>query len=462
MSLGAVFDADHIELSAGQRAALVKSMGAASAGEGRFIFVTGKAGTGKSTVLRELRSRARCVVVAPTGLAAVNVGGETIHRFFGFRIGPLTRKMIGPSRKDDVIRAASLIVIDEVSMVRADVMDAIDVCLQKSCGNRRPFGGKTVIAFGDMWQLEPVVGEDVAEFIKKKYNSPFWFDAHVFTKRAQQGNLVDEEGFESIALEVCELTDVFRQIGDPNFIDALNATRIGDPSGLSYLNRRAHASMAAGDQPVSLTFGNRKAEAINTMRISQLVSDSKTYTAIIDGDFGAKDLPAPTELTLKVGAQVMFVRNVMCDERMCVNGTVGEVVGFESDGPVVSLRDGDVVVATATSWEKIGYTFDIDKDEIAESVEGRFTQIPLKLAWAVTTHKSQGQTLDSAYLELEMPAFAHGQLYVALSRVKRFDGLFLRRALIPDDLVVNERVRAFCGYPVIERSPRKLRLEAFA
>ena len=438
-----------VSLSDGQRAALAAVLAAARSDEPRFLFVTGRAGTGKSTVLREMRDRLKVVVVAPTGLAAVNVGGETAHKFFGLRTGALTRSATRPSQREDVIRRADVIALDEISMVRADMLDAISWTLQKTLRSDLPFGGKTVVAFGDMMQLEPVVDDSWQQLqdnrvAEQRYRSPFWFDAKVLQTSAQ-ARLI--EGEPAIAVETHELREVFRQVGQPEFLDALNLVREGDARGLDHLNRRAGAPAPVGDAPVALTFGNRQADLINARRLNALATETRTFHAEIEGEAPAeRDVPVSGELTLRVGAQVMVCRNVYDgDGRLVSNGAVGEVVGFGGDGPVVALRDGRTIVVGPAKWPKNGYVYDAGDDDLREELLGAFTQIPLKLAWAVTVHKSQGQTLDSAILELEMRAFAHGQLYVALSRVRRFEGLFLRRRLTPHDILVAPRVREFLG-----------------
>ena len=210
------------KLSPSQSFALERLQSAAGSDQGQFLFVTGKAGTGKSTVLRKLRETVNCITVAPTGLAAINVGGETIHRFFGLSIGPMTKSRVRMMNDPRIIEHAQLIVIDEISMVRADTLDAINWVCQKTMDNTLPFGGKTIVAFGDMWQLEPVVTTEDETFIRDRYASPFWFDAHVF---GHKGGLFEDT---TVEIETLELTDVFRQIGNPEFIDALNAIRSGD------------------------------------------------------------------------------------------------------------------------------------------------------------------------------------------------------------------------------------------
>lgn len=427
-----------VTLSQGQQKALLAIL---NAGPGTFHFVTGKAGSGKSTVLRELRKTKRILVCAPTGLAAINVGGQSVHSLFKLPIGPLTRgRVTGQSYPDKraLFRAADAVVIDEISMARCDTIDGINWSLQKTLGNILPFGGKTVIAFGDMWQLEPVVTDDDKPFIEHNYQSPFWFDAKVF--KPDQAAL---DGGEPVDLVTHELTEVFRQ-SDPDFVNALNQVRVGDPAGLALINSRLHC-LQEGPEPVALTFTNNHAEVINKRRLGALDAEERLFTAQVEGEFG-KDLPAPMELNLKVGAQVMVTKNTSgSDGGYLANGTVGVLVGFFGGKPVLELRDGRITTVEPLQWGKVRYVFDAKENTLREDVSGTFTQIPLKLAWAVTTHKSQGQTLDGASLELECKAFSHGQLYVALSRVRGLDGLFLRRRITADDLVVNSRVREFCG-----------------
>jgi ATP-dependent DNA helicase PIF1 len=448
VSLGTIND--NVELSPSQRKAVELCIDAARSGEGRFINIEGKAGTGKSTVLRHLRKHLRLLVCAPTGLAAVNVRGETVHRLFGFKIGPKTKGNVrgASDQKADVIHHCDAIAIDEKSMVRADLMDAINYCLQKTLDDPRPFGGKTIIAFGDMFQLEPVVGDNEKDWLQKMYPSPFWFDAQVFG--SAQMTL---DGEAQVEIETVELLDVFRQQGDPDFIDSLNKVRIGDPSGLALINQRAHCYPDPDDLPVSITFTNKKADSINAQRLAEVDAEPVVFNAQIEGEFSED--PAPRELTLKVGAQVMVTKNIMSfTGELIANGTVGEIVGLFNGAPVLMLRDGTTTVIERARWDKIAYALD-DQDDLSEEVEGSFTQYPLKLAWAVTAHKSQGQTLDAAYLELDGRAFAHGQVYVALSRTRSMGGLYLKRRLTKDDLTIHKRVREFFA------STRKTNASAF-
>lgn len=431
------------DLSREQSAAVDRCVKVARTGDGAFIFVTGAAGTGKSTILRELRDRLKLLVCAPTGIAAINVGGSTIHGLFRFGIGPKTRRMVkGDPSKRDLFARADAIVIDEISMVRADLLDQINVFLQKTLGNDWAFGGKTIIAFGDMWQLEPVVGDGEVDFIRENYESPFWFDAHVL-KAEGKTNLLEK--MDAVRVETIELQEVFRQQGDTGFLDALNKIRVGDPSGIAYFNDRVtHEQTDA----IAITFTNARAETINRDRLEKLPFESLTFSAEYEGEIKENEKPVPAELHLRVGAQVMFAKNIQGGTGYIANGSVGVVCGFHKGLPLVEVNGG-VERVDREEWKKIGYTYDRADDNVSEKTEGVYRQIPLKLAWAITAHKSQGQTLDAACLELEKPAQTHGQLYVALSRVRTIGGLQLRRRLSPADINVNPRVRQFLTGPLI-------------
>jgi hypothetical protein len=433
-----------IQLSDEQKRAVDRVIEMARARRGGIIFLTGQAGTGKSVVVRAVRDALSCVVVAPTGLAAVNVQGATIHSTFKLKVGPLTRGAVGPLPREKrwVFDRADVIVIDEISMVRADLMDAISWVLQKTYDNRLPFGGKLLLVVGDMWQLEPVVADEGSrDLIKKKYASPFWFDAHCLGGRAPEEILLDVD--EPGAIERIELTQVFRQTGNPEFLDALNFVRVGDPAGLEFFNRRAGIDPVAA--PVALCYTNSKCDAVNSRRLLELNGEEFVYTADVQGDFKEQDCPVPGRLVLKIGAQVMCAKNIVTDGLgMINNGAIGEVVQCRPDRVLVELRDGREVWVGHETWDRTSYAYDLKEDRVTERIVGAMSQIPLKLAWAATVHKSQGQTLDAATIEAEMGSFAHGQLYVALSRVRSIDGLYLRRRLAPDDLVVHPRIRQFC------------------
>lgn len=390
-----------------------------------MLFITGKAGTGKSTVLRELRKQCTCIVLAPTGLAATNVHGQTIHSFFGIKPGPIAQESPTPlSRKrKDVLENAACMVIDEISMVRADLMDAIDGRLRMTLNPEEPFGGLPLVVFGDLFQIEPVVSTTAEQqMLGDLYDSPFFFDS----------NAVVTGG-----LEVIELTEIFRQQGDPEFIEALNALREGDTEQLGLFNGRVSDRALKG--AVWLTMTNERARRHNALRVEQLDGPTVTYRATVTGEFKG-DAPADEVLEVRKQARVMTVANQYEEGRtMYVNGDLGYIQDLADEGAFVKMDDGREVGIVPYEWERIQYEYTRGQGLTAEVV-GTFKQLPLKLAWAATVHKSQGQTYDKCHLVLEMRSFAHGQLYVALSRCRSLSGLTLARPLRPVDVLVNQRV----------------------
>jgi ATP-dependent DNA helicase PIF1 len=397
------------------------------------LFVTGRAGTGKSTLLRALRDNAGddMVVVAPTGLAAVNVGGQTIHSFFGLPPRLIKPEDIKRSRNGKVMRKLTHLVIDEVSMVRSDVMWAIDQSLRVNRGRpREPFGGVRLMLFGDLHQLPPVVQEhEVGEHLDDTYGGPFFFSVPAL-----------REG-EGTAL--LELEQVFRQSAGP-LLTVLNRIREGDASAddLSVLNDRVIQirTLSEGDPYVILTPTNAAAQRINIAYLNALKATPYTYQAEVKGEFNPSASPTETALTLKVGAKVILLRND--PDKRWVNGSVARVARLTEKQVWIEINGVEHDV-DPVAWENRRYAYDIGEQKIVESVAGTFRQFPLRLAWALTIHKSQGLTLDKVYIDLTGGTFAHGQTYVALSRCRTLEGLALKRPLVPRDILFD---KAAMGY----------------
>ena len=393
---------------------------------GGVAILTGKAGTGKSAVTKKIRDRWNCIMLAPTGLAAINVQGQTIHSFFGLRPGDFQiRKLSG--KKTQIVRRADLILIDEAFMVRADLMDQIDQILKLTLDSDLPFGGKAVLLIGDPWQLEPVVKDGPeADFIRATYRSAFCFDSRVIS---------------SLEPQVFELTENMRQKGDEYFIEALNSIREGGTNLLDRLNTRIDKPKPTS---VILTFTNGKADAINNQRLREIQEPSVQFEAELDGKFeGDREFPAQKILTLKVGARVMMLVN--SGEGPFVNGDLGKVIELDEKRALVRLDSGNECWVSAHKWEKLEFTY--EAGNIGAEVVGTFEQLPIRLAWATTVHKSQGQTYDAAHIELETSSFSHGQLYVAVSRVRTLAGLSLGRAIQRSDNKINPRVRTWQNFP---------------
>ncbi len=397
------------------------------------LFVTGRAGTGKSTLLRALRDMItqEAVVLAPTGLAAVNVGGQTIHSFFGFPPRLVRPDDIRRSRNGRLMRRLKLIIIDEVSMVRSDLMWAIDQSLRLNRGRpREPFGGVRLLLFGDLHQLPPVVqGAEVAEHLDSAHGGPFFFQVPALTEGA--------------GMSLIELEHVFRQ-SDETLLGVLNRVRDGEASedDLAVLNERTHAirTLGEGDSFVILTPTNAAAQRINMAYLEALPGDVRPYEAGISGEFSATAHPTDATLLLKAGAKVILLRND--PDKRWVNGTVARISRLEPKRVWIEI-DGKDHEIEPVSWEARRYAFDQAAEKIVENVTGTFRQFPLRLAWALTIHKSQGLTLDRVYIDLGRGTFAHGQAYVALSRCRSMEGLALARPLRPTDILFD---RSAMGY----------------
>ena len=397
------------------------------------LFVTGRAGTGKSTLLTCLKDLIadEMVVLAPTGLAAVNVGGQTIHSFFGFPPRLIRPDDIRRSRNGRLMRRLRFLVIDEVSMVRSDLMWAIDQALRVNRGRpREAFGGLRLALFGDLHQLPPVVNDaEVAEHLESSYGGPFFFSVPALREGA--------------GTALIELSEVFRQ-RDQALLGVLNKIREGDVEAddLELLNTRVLPirTLAEGEAYVILTPTNAAAGRINTAYLERLPGSPRPYKAATTGEFNSTAQPTDEMLVLKPGAKVMLLRND--PDRRWVNGTIARVSRLE-EGRVWVEVGGEEHEVEQVSWESRRYAYDKDAEKIVETVAGTFTQFPLRLAWALTIHKSQGLTIDKVYIDLGRGTFAHGQAYVALSRCRSLEGLALARPLKPSDILFD---RTALGY----------------
>lgn len=395
-------------------------------GTGRSVFLTGKAGTGKTTFLKYITSETskRFVVLAPTGVAAINAGGSTIHSFFQLPLCPylpdvkeLVTEYQMPEkyrslRKERVkiIRTLDLLIIDEISMVRADLLDAVDMTLRRYRRNDKPFGGVQLLMIGDAQQLSPVVRENEREFMAQVYASPYFFHSKALQK---------------LDYVTIELQKVHRQ-KDEEFLNILNSIRENKISNetLAALNSRVHAYPDTGREDViRLTTHNAQADAVNSRKLEALEEEAVQFAAEINGDFPENSYPADEILTLKKGAQVMFIRNDTDGEYY--NGKIG-VVEDIGPGDIVTVKDttGNLITVTPCDWENTQYVLDEESKEIKPDVIGTFRQIPLRIAWAITIHKSQGLTFDKVIIDAGA-AFAFGQVYVALSRCRTLEGISL-------------------------------------
>ena len=436
-------------VQAARRLAAVESGGSAELAElydrldvrdPRPLFVTGRAGTGKSTVLRQLAAAQgnKCVVLAPTGLAALNAGGQTIHSFFRFPLKPLTARDIQGGKWLQVAKKLNMLIIDEISMVRADVVDGIDVAMRMAKGNDLPFGGVRVVMFGDPFQLPPIVSKEQAgAFGDLWYETPHFFDAAVF---------------KYAPLSTIEFRTVYRQ-RDPVWVALLDRVRTATPTGDDYQllhTRITHATDDELDETIILTARRLDAERVNQRRLDALDDAPVTLSAERSGTFGSsvgtgtfKQDPAPDPLQLKRGARVMFVKND--PEENWVNGSLGEVQAISATGVIVKLDSGAIVTVEAQEWQQLEYWYDDDADEIRQKVVGRYKQMPLQLAWAVTIHKSQGLTFDRVHVHLGRGAFSAGQTYVALSRCRTMEGMTLESPVGAGDVRCDPRVVEFMG-----------------
>lgn len=410
------------------------------------VFLTGKAGSGKSTFLKYIRdnTRKKYVVLAPTGIAAVNVGGVTLHSFFriplkpllpddpDFAVSRLRSRLRYPKDLQKIIKQLDLIIIDEISMVRADIIDFIDKVLRVYGGNmREPFGGKQLLLVGDIFQLEPVVTADMRDLLRKYYPNSYFFSAQVFKE---------------LEIVPIELKKIYRQ-SDEMFISMLDRIRLGHvlDSDIKMLNSKV---VSGGDDDKNghamvMTLATRRdmVDAINEEHLNRLKSREVEYLGTIKGDFPENSLPTAIELVLKVGAQIVFIKNDR--DRRWVNGTIGKVVKATDDVLEIELETGEKHIVEPAIWENIEYKYDEESKRVIEKQIGSFIQFPVKLAWALTVHKSQGLTFSNVMIDMGQGAFSSGQTYVALSRCRSLEGIKMKSTINARDVFINPAIIAF-------------------
>lgn len=407
------------------------------------LFITGPAGTGKSTLLNNFRSKTsrNVVVLAPTGIAAINVDGQTIHSFFNFGIDITPEKAYEAGRKSrsEIYESIDVLIIDEISMVRADLFDCMDSFLRGRLATSDPFGGIQIILFGDLYQLPPVVTSQESEIFRSHYPSPYFFSSHVF---------------ENIKMKIVYLEKIFRQ-ADPRFIQILNNIRSNevDQFDLDELNEHGERNLTRliddkSDFPniIYLTTTNQLVDRINEQKLKELDANPYVYDAKLSGNFDRRYYPVSDKMELKLGAQVMILHNDVF--KRYVNGTLGIIEKIDEDremGDTLHIRTegGEIVDVEPYKWKLSQYRYDAVNQKIVSEEIGSFTQYPVKIAWAITIHKSQGKSFDNLYIDLGSGSFAHGQTYVALSRCRSLNGLVLKRPIRREDIKVDPVIVQF-------------------
>ena len=398
------------------------------------LFITGRAGTGKSTLLQLFAhtTRKKVAVLAPTGIAALNVQGQTIHSFFSFPPKLLTKEDIRRHRNYRFYQYFDTIIIDEISMVRVEMIDNIDYFLRVNRNRNVPFGGVQMIFFGDLFQLPPVVASQVErQFLFENYESQYFFSAHVFEHEAQ--------------FEMIELSEVYRQ-DERHFINLLDSIRLNeiDEYGFMDLNERVQEIDEAAEYTITLSSRNAIVNEINRRKLDELGDREFTYLAQVTGSFSPSAFPTELALKLKLEAQVMFVKND--PEKRFVNGTLGRISSISDEVIIVETpnRSGELIEINVPKleWEILKYKTD-ESSKIETNVVGTFSQFPIKLAWAITIHKSQGKTFDNIIVDVGTGSFESGQTYVALSRCRTLEGIILKRAIRPRDIFIDQKVVDF-------------------
>ncbi|QTD36837.1 helix-turn-helix domain-containing protein [Polaribacter batillariae] len=406
----------------------------------RNLFITGKAGTGKTTFLHQIKNESlkRLVIVAPTGVAAINAKGVTIHSFFQMPFGPILPNQAPNNQqrrfsktKIDIIKSLDLVIIDEISMVRADLLDGIDQVMRRYKNRNKVFGGAQILMIGDLQQLAPVVRPNEWSLLQNYYKTIYFFSSKAF----QEANVVS-----------IELKHIYRQKNE-NFITILNEIRNNNLSSTSakILNERYNPSFSPDEEEgyITLTTHNNRANLINNSKLHQNKNKSHFFQAEVSGKFSENSYPNAARLELKVGAQVMFIKNDSSQEKRYFNGKIGIITSISKDSVNVQcLNEADEIVTGREKWDNINYSINEETKEIKEDVTGSFEQIPLRLAWAITIHKSQGLTFEKAIIDAEA-SFAHGQTYVALSRCTSLEGLVLKTPITSNAIINDTTVSAF-------------------